>query len=73
MPLLKRLETFRERLMIFFQSISKEGILIPNFLECLTKSKTCAFVRSAFVGMHPQFKQTPPKCESSTIATLFPS
>ena len=27
----------------------------------------------ALVGMHPQFKQIPPKCLSSTNATVIPS
>ena len=45
----------------------------PNSSARFIKWNTSAERSIAFVGMHPQFKQIPPRCSRSTTATFMPS
>ena len=65
--------TFLDLLVILFISIFMPDTVKPN---SSTLSNICLIslaLNRALVGMHPQFKQIPPKCLSSTNATVIPS
>ena len=56
-------------LIILLKSADDLSTDIPKSSALLMYSKTWALFNSAFVGMHPQFRQTPPKL-SFSIAVL---
>ena len=67
------LATFRDRSTIFFISKVIFSALKPKASRLSRMWPISEDFSNAFVGIHPQFKQTPPKFSRSTIATLSPS
>ena len=71
MPLDKFSDAFRD-----FSTIFSKAILLRSLLskpKCLASSINSAECNKDFVGIHPQFKQTPPRRSSSKRATFIPS
>ncbi len=63
----------RLRAMTFAKSIRTLSTEIPHSSDFRIMVRISAFRRSAFVGMHPQFRQTPPRRSRSTTAADMPS
>jgi hypothetical protein len=70
-PFVRRSETCRERFTACAMSVLISfTISTPNSFAWPRCVIIAALSSSAFVGMHPMFRQTPPRNWSSTHATL---
>ena len=65
--------TFLERAVTLLISTLTLETLKPNSSTLSSKCLISLALNKAFVGMHPQFKQIPPRCLSSTSATDIPN
>ncbi len=72
-PLVWRSTMPRLRFTALLKSTCKLSKVKPYSAALFNVSRTSAFLSNAFLGIQPQFKQTPPKFSRSTMAVFKPN